>query len=176
MSRAAIRYAKAILDLAVSKGASNQVNDDMKQIAETFSGNSELSAFIQNPTIRVADKEAVIGKIFGSSEEVTKSMFRLLHDNKRFEIIGDIAVEFNRQFNEMNNMQTVQVTTAVAMDKAMEEKVLEKVRTFTSKNLIVENIVDPEIIGGFILRIGDMQFNASVSDKLKSLKREFSLN
>src|SRR5690606_4930650 len=106
----------------------------------------------------------------------TQGLFRLLLENKRFELMREVAQEYNRQYLEMNNYQKVHVTTAIPMDKAMEEKVLEKVRTFTDKKLIVENIVDPDIIGGFVLRIGDTQFNASVSGKLNALKREFALN
>ncbi len=60
------------------------------------------------------------------------------------------------------------------MDAALEAKVLAKIASFSNKNITIQNIVDPAIIGGFILRIGDKQYNASVANRLQTLKREFS--
>jgi F-type H+-transporting ATPase subunit delta len=149
------------------------VNDDMTSMASTISGNAELSAFIQNPTTQTAIKKSALTAVFSNVNEVTKSLFRLLSENKRFEILADVAKDYNRQYSEMNNFQTVKVTTAIPMDKKMEEQVLAKVSTFSDKKLILENVVDPSIIGGFILRVGDKQFNASIASELLNLKREF---
>jgi len=161
------------LDLAGSKGVAAQVNDDMTSIASTVDGNAELAGFIQNPTTQTSVKKSALTAVFSDVNDVTRSLFRLLSENKRFEILGDIAKEYNRQFSEMNNFQTVKVTTAIPMDKKMEEQVLAKVSTFSDKKLILENVVDPSIIGGFILRVGDKQFNASIASELLNLKREF---
>jgi len=176
MSRASLRYAKAILEQAVAKGAADRVNEEMKSVAQTVRESREFAAFLASPVIKLDHKKAVVDKVFAGFSDVTQGLFRLLLENKRFELMREVAQEYNRQYLEMNNYQKVHVTTAIPMDKAMEEKVLEKVRTFTDKKLIVENIVDPDIIGGFVLRIGDTQFNASVSGKLNALKREFALN
>lgn len=176
MSRASIRYAKAILEQAVAKNTADRVNEEMKTISQTLSQSRELAAVLQSPVVKLDDKQAIIGKIFTGYSEVSTGLFRLLFENKRFELLREISSEYGRLYLEMNNFQTVKVTTAIPMDKELEEKVLAKVRTFSDKKLMIENIVDPEIIGGFILRVGDMQFNASVSGKLRSLKKEFSLN
>ena len=97
-----------------------------------------------------------------------------MHENKRFEILGDVASEYSRQFDEMNGVEVAKVTTAVPMDAALESKVLAKVATLSSKKITIENNVDPSIIGGFILRIGDKQYNASIANRLQVLKRELS--
>ena len=173
-NRAAIRYAKAILDLAGSKGVATEVNNDMAMISSTIGGNAELSAFIQNPVTTTDVKESALLEVFAGINDVTKSLFRLLFDNKRFEILEGIAVEYNRLFEEMNGVEAAQVTTAVPMDAALEAKVLDKILTFSNKKVIIENIVDPSIIGGFIIRIGDRQYNASIANRLNVLKRELS--
>ncbi len=98
-TRAAIRYAKAILDLASSKNVAEAVNADMKTIATTISGNKELSTFIQNPTIKVEVKENALLEVFADSNAVTKGLFHLLFENKRFEILGEIASEYNNLFD-----------------------------------------------------------------------------
>ena len=173
-TRAAIRYSKAILDLANSKGVAEVVSDDMKTIATTINGNLELSTFIQNPTIKVEVKEKALLEVFAGSNAVTKGLFHLLFENKRFEILGAIAVEYGKLSDLANGKELAQVTTAFPMDAALEAQVLAKIATFSDKKITIENIVDPAIIGGFILRIGDKQYNASVYNRLQVLKKEFS--
>lgn len=173
-TRAAIRYAKAILDLANSKGVAEAVNNDMKSIASTIESNLELSTFIQNPTTKVEVKESALLEVFANVNSVTKGLFHLLFENKRFEILEAIAVEYSRVFDESNGIEVAKVTTAIPMDAALEAKVLAKVSTLSDKKITIENIVDPSIIGGFILRIGDQQYNASVANRLQVLKRELS--
>jgi F-type H+-transporting ATPase subunit delta len=74
----------------------------------------------------------------------------------------------------MNGVEVAKVTTAFPMDAALEAKVLAKIATFSDKKVTIENTVDASIIGGFILRIGDKQYNASVANRLHVLKRELS--
>ena len=173
-TRAAIRYAKAILDLANSKGVAEAVNNDMKLIASTIESNLELSTFIQNPTTKVEVKESALLEVFANVNGITKGLFHLLFENKRFEILNAIAVEYSKVFDESNGIEVAKVTTAIPMDAALETKVLAKVSTLSDKKITIENIVDPSIIGGFILRIGDQQYNASVANRLQVLKRELS--
>ncbi|MFM9827088.1 ATP synthase F1 subunit delta [Flavobacterium sp.] len=174
-TRAAIRYAKAILEIADSKKVASEVSDDMTLIASTIKSNSELSSFIQNPLVKTEDKKDVISEVFVSVNPVTQSLFRLLLENKRFEILDGIAVEYNKLFDVMNGVEVAKVTTAIPMDGALEAKVSAKIASFSSsKKITIENTVDPSIIGGFILRIGDKQYNASIADRLQVLKRELS--
>ncbi len=173
-TRAAIRYAKAILDLAHSKGQAEVVNNDMKLIASTIDNNSELSIFIQSPILKVEIKEKALLEVFANVNGVTKGLFHLLFENKRFEILAAIATEYSKLFDVMNGVEVAKVTTAIAMDAALEAKVLAKIATLSDKKITIENTVDPSIIGGFILRIGDQQYNASIANRLQVLKRELS--
>jgi F-type H+-transporting ATPase subunit delta len=173
-TRAAIRYAKAILDMANSKSAANEVSQDMTLIATTIKGNLELDTFIQNPTIKVEVKESALLEVFASVNNVTKGLFHLLLENKRFEILELIAIEYNKLFDEANGVEVAKVTTAIAITPELEAKILAKIKEFSDKKVTIENTVDASIIGGFILRIGDKQYNASVANRLQVLKRELS--
>jgi F-type H+-transporting ATPase subunit delta len=173
-TRAAIRYAKAILEIADSKKSAAEVSLDMALIATTIAGNLELHSFIQNPLIKTDTKKDVVLEVFASVNAVTKSLFHLLLENKRFEILEAIASEYNNLFDIMNGVEVAKVTTAIPMDAVLEAKVLAKIATFSNKKITIENTVDPSIIGGFILRIGDKQYNASIANRLQVLKRELS--
>ncbi len=174
MSRAAIRYAKAILETAVSAGKTAQVNDDMKSIVASVSGSQELSEFLSSPIISSEVKMNALSEVFANVQSETKMLFRLLQENKRFEILQPIALQFNRLFDEMNGVEVAKVTTAFPITPELETKVLAKIAEISNKKITIENIVDPSIIGGFVLRIGDKQYNASVANRLQELKREFS--
>eukprot|EP01136_Pigoraptor_vietnamica_P021154 Opistho-1_new@71005 len=174
MSRAAIRYAKAILDTAISSGTAAKVNDDMSLIITTVDSNAELKEFLSSPIIDSNSKMNVLAEVFASVQGETKSLFRLLQENKRFEILSSVATQFNALFDEMNGIEVAKVTTAFPITEDLEAKVLDKIATISDKKVTIENIVDPSIIGGFILRIGDKQYNASVANRLQELRREFS--
>jgi F-type H+-transporting ATPase subunit delta len=173
-SRAAIRYAKAILEMAQATGADAQVADDMALIAGTIKENKELADFINNPTVKATVKESALKEVFAGTQAITQGLFHLLLDNKRFEILPQIAAQYKAQFDAANGVEVATVTTAIPMDADLEAKVLAKVKEFSDKKITLKNIVDPAIIGGFILRVGDMQFNASIANRLLTLKRELS--
>ena len=174
MSRAAIRYAKAILEIAVSSGKANQVNEDMKSIIAAVDSSADLKEFLTSPIITSDLKMNALTEVFGSVQADTKSLFRLLQENKRFEILVAIASQYNAQFDAMNGVEVAKVTTAFPITADLEAQILAKAATISTKKLTIQNTVDPSIIGGFILRIGDKQYNASVSNRLQELKREFS--
>jgi len=174
MSRAAIRYAKAILETAVSSGKAGQVNEDMKSIMAAVDSNADLREFLASPIITQDVKMSALSEVFGSVQAETKSLFRLLQENKRFGILGDIATQYHTQFDDMNGVEVANVTTAFPITAELEAKILAKAATISTKKITIQNTVDPSIIGGFILRIGDKQYNASVSNRLQELKREFS--
>ena len=174
MSRAAIRYAKAILETAVSSGKANQVNDDMKSIITAVDSSADLKEFLASPIITSEVKMSALSEVFSSVQAETKSLFRLLQENKRFEIVAAIASQYNSQFDEMNGVEIANVTTAFPITAELEAKILEKAATISTKKITIQNTVDPSIIGGFIMRIGDKQYNASVSNRLQELKREFT--
>ena len=174
MSRAAIRYAKAILETAVSSGKANQVNEDMKSIIAAVDSSADLKDFLASPIIKSDLKMKALSEVFSSVQAETKSLFRLLQENKRFEILAAIATQYNAQFDDMNGVEVANVTTAFPITPELEAQILAKAATISTKKLTIQNTVDASIIGGFILRIGDKQYNASVSNRLQELKREFT--
>jgi len=172
MSRAAIRYAKAILDIANSNGKATNVNEDMKSIVAAVVESAELKEFLSNPTVKGDVKVAALSEVFASVQSETKSLFRLLLENKRFEILPAVASQYNLLFDELNGVEVAKVTTAFPITPELEAKVMAKIKEFSNKSVTIVNIVDESIIGGFILRIGDKQYNASVANSLQTLKRE----
>lgn len=176
MGRAAQRYAKAVLSLAKDRNQTKEVNDEMKLVSETLSANSDLAQALKSPAIKNEAKRESLKQIFKDSGKTTQSLFDVLLENKRIGLLGEVAKKYTQLFNEMNNIQVATVTTAVELTPEMEEKVMSKVHELTGGKASLVNKVEPEILGGFILRIGDLQYDASVSGNLNRLRREFRKN
>ena len=168
-TRAAIRYAKAILDIAKVNNTTDAVNADMTSIANAIKDSAELKNFLISPIVKGEIKFSSLNEIFASVQNETKGLFHLLLVNQRFELLNAIAL-----YDELNGIEVAKVTTAFPITANLEAKVLAKIATFSDKKITLQNIVDPSIIGGFVLRMGDKQYNASVENRLQNLKREFS--
>lgn len=175
-SRAAIRYAKAVLRLAEEQNSAEQVNADMKHIAKTIADNAELLQMLRSAVIKTELKKSILKEIFPDINSISSEVFNVLIANKRLSILGDVASKYNDLYDKAKGREKATVTTAVPISSELELKVLSKVKELTNKAVELENIVDESILGGFILRIGDKQYNASISDQLNKLKREFTLN
>ena len=175
-TRAAIRYAKAILDLATDQNSASLVNDDMKLIVSAIDDNKELKSFLDNPVVKVAQKTAVLKEVFSKTNAITLGLIDVLAENKRITLLGAVATEFTSLFDASQGFQKAHVTTAIPLTDEMNTKVLAKVKELTGKEALIENIVDESILGGFILRVGDLQYNASIANNFNKLKRTFSQN
>ncbi len=175
-TRAAIRYAKALLSLATDEKAAEVVNNDMKLIANTIAENDDLNLVLKSAVIKSELKKETLNKIFPKINNISSGLFDLLVTNKRIHILEDIVTKYSLLYDELMGKEKATVITAFPMTNDLEVKVLAKVKELTNKSVELENIVDDSIIGGFILRIGDNQYNASVANKLNKLKREFTLN
>ncbi len=174
--RAAIRYAKAVLSLATDQKAEESVNNDMKQIATAIAESKDLNNMLQSPVIKSSAKKEVLSEVFKNMNTITSNLVDTLITNKRLPLLAHVAASYTRLFDESKGTQVAQVTTAVPLTDELKVKVLAKVKELTGKDVEVESIIDESILGGFILRVGDIQYNASVANKLNKLKREFTLN
>ncbi|RZN84537.1 MAG: ATP synthase F1 subunit delta [Winogradskyella sp.] len=175
-SRAAIRYAKAILSLAQDQKAEEAVNNDMKSIVNAIAQSTELDQMLQSPVVRSLDKKVVLSSIFTNANTNTINLIDTLISNKRLALLNDVAGSYIHLYDLLRGSQVATVTTAVALTDDLETKVLAKIKELTGKEAELKNIVDESILGGFILRVGDIQYNASIANKLDKLKREFTLN
>lgn len=173
-SRAAVRYAKATLDFAVEQKAADKVEKDMREIASVISENEELKGVLASPVVKSSVKKEALGKIFKGSQAITIGLINTLTDNKRIELLQEVAYKYIIQYEKMKGEAIAYVTSAVPLTAALEKKILDQVTKLTGNKVALENKVDESLIGGFVLRVGDLQYDASVANKLNGLKREFT--
>lgn len=173
-SRAAVRYAKAILSFSLDQTKEVEVNNDMLLIANTIEENTDLQLLLNSPILKSVIKKSALKEVFSNKiSDLSFGVIDLLIENKRLPILEDVAKKYTLLFDTLKGIEVAKVTSAIPLTDALNKQVLLKVKEITGKEATIENIVNPDIIGGFILRIGDVQYDASVANKLKALKRQF---
>lgn len=176
-TRAALRYAKAVLNLAIDLKKEDQVNDNMQLIAATIKDSKDLQIMLGSPVIKADQKKESLLLIFGKNiNNISQGLIGQLVDNKRLAILEEVASQYSIIYDHYKGTQIAKVTTAVPLTETLKEKVLTKVMELVGKKVSLENVVDPSIIGGFILKVGDKQYDASIQGKMNNLRREFEDN
>ncbi len=175
-SRVAKRYAKSLLDFAIERGVLEEVRADMALIDGTCRASRDLVAMLRSPVIKLDVKAKALSKIFANKvNKITIEFVRIVAKKKRDEIIPEIAQAFAGVYLEFKGIQKAEVTTAIALTEAERKKVLKFIANI-SENVELREKIDPEIIGGFIIRVGDKQYDDSVASRLLNLKTELTKN
>ena len=176
-SRAASRYAKSLLSLSIDQKSLEEVNKDMKFVADTCKSSSELILLLKSPIVKTDKKLAILNAIFSNKiGKLVSSFIEIITKKKREAIILDIARAFNEQYNTHKNITSAKVSTAIALDKELKSKIMAIVKTASKGDVEIEEEVNKDLIGGFVIKIGDQQVDSSINSKLQKLKREFSTN
>jgi len=173
-NRVAFRYAKALL--LSCNGDNNKLEtifNDMSYVNKTFDDSEELKLFIDSKVVKDSDKLATLNEIFKSLCDLSKSLIKLLMKNRRIDLFDDVSKSFTVLYNDHAGNQEVILTTASKVESNKLKEIENKVKQLTSKNVNLTNHIDENIVGGFVLRVGDLQYNASLKDQLKKLEQEF---
>ncbi len=174
----ASRYVKSLLGLAVEKGALDQVHADMQLFTKVVEENRDFKLMLRSPVIKHDKKNDVLKSIFqGKVNALTLAIFDIITRKNREPILPAIASEFHHAYNAYKGIGEATVTTAVPMDKELRSEIEAIAKKVSDKTqLELQEKVDPEMIGGFVLKVGDQQIDASLKNKLNALKIKFSHN
>lgn len=172
--RIAARYAKSILDLAKDTGKLDTVKKDMELFSEAI-GNRDLFLLIKSPIVKADKKLSIFKAIFGDKvDELTSSFFDIVIRKGREELLPEIAQAYVGQYNQMHNITSAEVITATEISEDLMSQIKGKINGLgvNADNVLLNKKIDPTIIGGFILQVGDKLIDASVKSNLTKLRKE----
>lgn len=176
-SKVAKRYAQGLLNFTQESGDTDSVFTEMGDIVKTIEKSKELQSFFASPIIDVKKKVSIALEIFKDFSPVTKSMLQLIIKQGRESQMQNIAQEYINKVEDMNGVQRITITSASALSSENISNILKSSELVNHDNKFdVKSVINPEILGGYILRVGDQQVDASVKSKLSKLKKEFQLN
>ena len=173
-SRAAIRYARAIYEIADEEKLVEEVYNDMIRISKLNRDSFDFKNLLSNSIIDNIDKKKAILSLIEKNNSITEKLLDLLIRNKRVAIISDISSSFIQLYNKHNNIKEAVVITASPINKNLENQILSQIKIPEAKSITLINLVDSSIIGGFIIRYDGKEYNASIKQNLKNLKTELT--
>lgn len=177
MAGIAYRYAKALLSLATENNQLEEISNDMRLIDNTIADSKDLKAVLRNPIIKNSQKRSCLQAIFNDVNKNTTQLFDVLIDNKRIALLDKVTVAFVGLVDELDNVVAAKVSSAVPLNEDARNEIVDKIKTITkSKKVILSTRVDKDLIGGFLLRIDDLQYDASIARKLNNLRHKFKQN
>ena len=169
------RYARALLEYAAEMGEQEEVYEKMKLLSEIFLEVTELRYAIQNQSISTPEKRAVITTACGGSLPSSFSkMLTLILRNERQEHLLYIALRYVELYREKFHIQYGKLITAVDMGKEKAQQLTTRIEKIVGGELEVESVVDPAIIGGFVLNLDGFRWDASISGELTRIKSRFA--
>lgn len=176
-SRLANRYAKALFELALEQKKLDQVGVDMELIATAINEHKELSNMLKSPIIKLEKKENVMQELFGKKTDALSLKFMMLVAKKsREESLYYFAQEFTNIYKDYKGLVDAWVTTSTNANKEVKESILTLLKKVTGKTIILHENVNADILGGFIIKVGDYQYDASTKTLMRRLKEDFSKN
>jgi F-type H+-transporting ATPase subunit delta len=171
----ATRYAKALIDLAQEQNSVEAMKDDMELFHHTLRANPELKAVLANPIVSHSKKIKILDEVF--SKKVNKAslaFFKLMVNKSRGEILYATSQEYINMYDIKNHIVHASVVSATALSEANKKKMVADIHAATGGTVKLDAKVDPSLIGGFVLTIGDRQVDTSIASDLRKLKKEFA--
>ena len=176
-SKVAKRYAQGLLEFTKDTGNMSETLSEMQDLVKILKESKDLSQFFQSPFINYKKKTEVAGEIFKNFSPLTKNLITLVIRHGREKHLQDIAWEYVRKVEDINGIQRISLTTAAPLSKENVDKILNSTDLIQHNNKFdLKTVINPDILGGYILRVGDQQIDASVKTKLNQVKKEFQLN
>jgi len=176
--RIASRYAKSLLDLATEQGKVDKVLEDMQTFNEAVA-QRDFELVLKSPIIKSDKKQAIIKEIFGGQfDELTMMFLEVIVRKGREPYLAPISKEFLAQYKATQKVSSIRLTTATELAPASMETIKKQLlaSAATDENVEIETVINPDLIGGFVIEFDDKLYDASVAHKLELLRKEFSVN
>jgi F-type H+-transporting ATPase subunit delta len=170
--KASGRYAQSLIQLAIEKSQLEEVRADMELVAKTCSASDDLTQMLQSSIIKTEVKQRALEAVFSKKvSDLSMHFMNMLAEKKREAILEAAADSFISIYNEKEGNQEATVTSATTLSTDQKKQLQSSLSSF-GKTISLKEIVDPSILGGLQIRIGDLRLDASIRRKLNSLKQE----
>jgi F-type H+-transporting ATPase subunit delta len=165
-------YARSVFEVAKEHGKLDSIKSQLGQFADAVEQNRDLAVFFFSPYFASEEKKDGLRKAVEGAEPELQNFLELLIDNHRMPVLFRLRREYDVLWDHENRRLPVEVTTAVALDPAIVADLGSRVGQQTGQNVDVSSHVDPDILGGIVLRVGNSILDASIRNRLNQLRRE----
>lgn len=169
------RYARALRDAAVDGGVAESVDRDFQAVSESLDGSLELRQLFRSPIVSREKKSAIVDKLFGARLHATTLDFlRMMIAKRREGVFGEVARAYRQMRDEDAGIVRAHARSAVALSPESEAGLRRSLEARTGKKVHLDVELDPSLIGGVVVRVGDEVFDGSVANRLARLREQFT--
>jgi ATP synthase F1 delta subunit len=165
-------YARSLLQAAREQGKLDELREQLGQFAEALDQNRELAVFFFSPYFSTAEKQQSLGTLLDGADEILINFLSLLIENHRMPVIFRIRHEYERLWDEEHKTLPVEITSATPLDRETAESLGQTIGERAGRTVTLAAHVDPDILGGIIVRVGNSILDASIRNRLEQLRRQ----
>jgi len=167
-------YARALFEVASERGVLDTVRDQLVQFVDVLAADHNVQVFFFSPYFSTVEKKEGLGRMLDGAEETFMSFLESLVERHRMPEIFHIRTSYEELWDAEMKLLPVEVTSAVALDETLVASIGELIGTQTGNRIELTSVVDPDILGGIVLRVGDFILDASIRNRLSQLRKQFA--
>lgn len=176
-SKISVRYAKALFELGKEKNMIETFISDMKTVDDLIKESSDFWLMIESPVVKTLQKRETIKQIFsGKIDELSLNFLDLVVQNRREIYLKDISRNFQALCRKDMGILSAVLTSATKVEDASKQKISDLLEKSFNSKIELKEVIDEDVIGGFVIRVEDQQLDASVANQLNQIKRELLSN
>ncbi len=164
-------YARSLFEVAQASGKLDRVRDQLGEVADAIASSRELQTFFFSPYFSTEEKKEGLDKAITGAEDSVANFLELLVEKHRMPALFRIRRELDRLWREENKLLPVQITSAVELDEKVVKKIGDEIGEQTGRKVELTTTVDPDVIGGLVLRVGNSILDASIRNRLEQLRK-----
>jgi F-type H+-transporting ATPase subunit delta len=172
MEQIAEVYARALFEAAKEHDVLDRVRDELGEFAEALEDNRSLQVFLFSPYFSSDEKREGVRKIVSDADERTLNFLELLAERHRMPAIFRIKRELDALWADENQLLPVTVTSAVELDEGLVEDIGKRIQEQTGRKVELSSTVDPDVLGGLMVRVGNMVLDSTVRNRLERLRKQ----
>ena len=172
MEEIATVYARSLFEVASEQDKLDLVREQISQFADAVSENRELQVFLFSPYFSTKEKTEGLDKAVSGADETVLNFLRLLIEKHRMPVLFRVRAEFEQLWEEENKLLPVTVTSAVELPKSTVKQIGDRIAEQTDRKVDLQSKVDPDILGGIVVRVGNSVLDASIRNRLENFRKQ----
>jgi F-type H+-transporting ATPase subunit delta len=165
-------YARSLFEVAEERDRTDVVRDQLGQFTDALAESRELELFFFSPYFSTEEKKDGLDQAVEGADDIVRNFLAVLIENHRMPALMRVRREYDRLWQEANRLLPVQVTSAVALDEAVTRQIGEEIGRQTGRKVELSTSVDPDVLGGIVLRVGNSILDASIRTRLERLRKQ----
>jgi F-type H+-transporting ATPase subunit delta len=172
MEEVAEVYARALFEVALDQEKLDEIHEQLGQFADAVDQNRDLATFFFSPYFSTEEKKDALGRAVDGADPAFMNFLQALVERHRMPVIFRIRTRFEQLWQEERKLLPVQITSAITLDEAMVRGIGDQIGEQVGRTVELSSSVDPELIGGVVLRVGNVVLDASIRNRLEQLRKQ----